>query len=529
MCSMNFLAKFFQEIVENNEEVAQEKNQPDFNKKLLFITGRAGTGKSTLLRKLCADSGKNFVVLAPTGIAAVNVLGETIHSFFRFKPGITYEEAESYGMHNQQEIYERLEVLIIDEISMVRADLLDSVDIFLRRARKNDEPFGGVQVVLFGDLYQLEPIVTSEERDIIYSRYKSPYFFSSHVFKQLLSAQDQSIEFIELTKVYRQKDKEFIHLLDKIRKKKITDEELNVINGQYEEFLSDTKEGFIYLTTTNAGAERINLKNLSLLPTKEYHLIGEVEGNFPDKNLPTAFDLVLKVGARIILLTNDQDKQWYNGTLATVTGVFEDRIMIRLDDGKQHMLTPFTWSYYKYTYDKKKKKIIKQVVGTYTQFPLKLAWAITIHKSQGQTFDTVVIWLEGRAFSKGQVYVALSRCKTLDGIALNRPIQHFDILVDDVVRKFLIAIRKYISNYKLPHEDKLKLLADSIKKGSSLIIHYLDIDEDLLEHHVLPRSVQIVSEKEYVVCTDVFGKKEMILLVENIMLIKSKKQISSLS
>lgn len=521
---MNFLAKFFHDaILQSHGEIIHQKNEPDLEKKLLFITGRAGTGKSTLLRKLCDETDKNYVVLAPTGIAAVNVKGETIHSFFRFKPGITYEEAESYGMHNQNEIYERLELLIIDEVSMVRADLLDCVDIFLRRTRRNEEPFGGVQIVLFGDLYQLEPIVTAEEKDLVYSHYRSAYFFSSFVFQKLMKEEQQSVEFIELTKVYRQKDKEFIDLLDKIRKKKISDEELNVINNQYDDYVSDTKEGYIYLTGTNVGAERINLKNLSLLPSKEYHLLGKIEGQFPEKYLPTPMDLVVKTGARIILLTNDQEKRWYNGSLATITGVFDDRIMIQLDDGKQHFLTPFVWGYYKYRFDTHKKRIVKEITGTYTQFPLKLAWAITIHKSQGQTFDKVVIWLEGRAFSKGQVYVALSRCKTLDGIVLNRPIQHFDILVDDIVRKFLISIRKYVSKFKLPHEHKLKVLKESIDQTKPLIVYYLDVDEDLIEYSIIPRSIQIVEEQQYVICFNIPEDREVLLLVENIMKISNPR------
>jgi energy-coupling factor transporter ATP-binding protein EcfA2 len=351
-------------------------------KRFLLVLGRAGTGKSTLLRKLAKHSRKNIAIVAPTGIAAVNVGGETIHSFFKFKPGIMFEEASKNGQNTQNVMYEKLDLLIIDEISMVRADLLDSIDVFLRHARKKNEPFGGVQVVCFGDMYQLEPVVSNDEKDMLYIQYDSPYFFSSRVFNELLFFPSQLIEFVELTKVYRQTDEEFISLLDKIRKKKADEYDLYKINERFAEYVSDTMEGHIYLTTRNDSAARINTKNLELIPEPEYSYLGTTEGDFPDKLLPTDWDLKLKLGARVMLINNDTDKRWINGTLGYVSKLENDAVFVKLDNGNEHAVTRYTWSYYKYVYDKSQDKVIKQLIGSYTQFPLKLAWAITIHKSQ---------------------------------------------------------------------------------------------------------------------------------------------------
>jgi hypothetical protein len=399
--------------VKFSSDISNVMEEVEGTNKLLLVLGRAGTGKSTLLRQLCNDTKKNYAIVAPTGIAAVNVGGQTIHSFFGFKMGVIYEEARRNGEKSINELYKKLELLVIDEISMVRADLLDCVDIFLRKARRVDAPFGGVQVVMFGDLYQLEPIVTKEEKDILFSNYISPFFFSSFVFNEMLNYPRQIIEYIELDKVFRQKDKDFIDLLDKIRKKEVEEYDLYQINKQYQDFVSETNDEYIYLTTRNDSADRINSVNLALIPEEEHVFTGILEGKFPDKAVPSPLEVKLKVGARVMLVNNDADRRWINGTLGVVSKIDPNTVFVKLDNGIEHAVTPHTWSYHKYHYDKQNQKITKELIGSYTQFPIKLAWAITIHKSQGQTFDKAIIWLEGRAFARGQVYVALSRCRTL--------------------------------------------------------------------------------------------------------------------
>jgi hypothetical protein len=362
--------------------------------------------------------------------------------------GVIYEEARRNGEKSINELYKKLELLVIDEISMVRADLLDCVDIFLRKARRVDAPFGGVQVVMFGDLYQLEPIVTKEEKDILFSNYISPFFFSSFVFNEMLNYPRQIIEYIELDKVFRQKDKDFIDLLDKIRKKEVEEYDLYQINKQYQDFVSETNDEYIYLTTRNDSADRINSVNLALIPEEEHVFTGILEGKFPDKAVPSPLEVKLKVGARVMLVNNDADRRWINGTLGVVSKIDPNTVFVKLDNGIEHAVTPHTWSYHKYHYDKQKQKITKELIGSYTQFPIKLAWAITIHKSQGQTFDKAIIWLEGRAFARGQVYVALSRCRTLEGIILSREIQEWDIIEHDQVKEFMGKIEEYIGRWR---------------------------------------------------------------------------------
>lgn len=437
--------------------------------KLLLVLGRAGTGKSTLLRKLCDETKKKYVVVAPTGIAAVNVGGQTIHSFFKFKPGVIYEEAKKYGERSTNDMYKKLELLVIDEISMVRADLLDCVDIFLKKARRNDAPFGGVQVVMFGDLYQLEPIVSKDEKEMLFSRYDSAYFFSSWVFNEMFLYPKQLIEYVELKHVFRQKDIEFINLLDKIRKKEVEEYDLYKINKQYQEVVPETNDEYIYLTTRNDSADRINVTNLNIIPEDEHTFTGILEGNFPEKVVPTPIEVKLKVGARVMLLNNDVDKRWFNGTLGAVTKIEKEAVFIKLDNGPEYAVTQHVWSYYKYTYDKEKQKIRKDIIGSYTQFPIKLAWAITIHKSQGQTFDKAIIWLEGRTFARGQLYVALSRCRTLEGIILSREIQEWDIIEHEQVKVFMKKIEEYINRWGVDGKGNDEIIAQQLIRNQTLV------------------------------------------------------------
>jgi ATP-dependent exoDNAse (exonuclease V) alpha subunit len=461
--------------------------------RVLFVTGRAGTGKSTLLRYLTSQTRRNFVVLAPTGAAAVDVGGQTIHSFFKFKPGITAEDAYRMGMRNEEPIYKRLEVMVIDEISMVRADLLDCIDAFLQAARKKDEPFGGVQAVFFGDLYQLEPVVTRDEANAIGMQYESPYFFSSEVFSQLLrSTREQAIELLELTTMYRQIDPEFVGVLDRIRRDQLQEGDLDYINCQVDEYLDFARDGYVYLTDTNSLAQRINNENLAGINREPWTFTGKLSGHFNDKNLPTEMDLTLKVGARIMMLNNDPFKRWVNGTLGHLTHIEDDKVAVLLDDGREHTVERYIWGNHKFFFDDHTKSIKKQEVGSFEQFPLRLAWAITIHKSQGKTFDSVVIMLQNRAFAHGQTYVALSRCRTREGIILNRPVMPHDIISDVRVKKFMVSMKRYVMRWRRPVEDILSLVLKIERKSGNALLRLLEDDES--ERTISLADVGIVKE-----------------------------------
>lgn len=432
------------------DQVVQSQRQ------LLFVTGRAGTGKSTLLRHLVAHAQKNTVVLAPTGAAAVEIGGQTIHSFFGFKPGITVDQAYSMGRRRKREaIFRKLMVLVIDEVSMVRADLLDCVDVFLQASRGSDEPFGGVQIVLFGDLYQLEPVVTKDEITAIQHRYETPYFFSSDAFQRLLrDPQRQHLEFIELETIYRQTDQAFIAVLDEIRRNAVTSETLSFLNRCVDEYLDDSRTDTVYLTATNSSAQRINLGNLSRLGGQEYRYTGTTSGSFQTRNYPAPVELELRAGARVMLTNNDPYRRWVNGTLGTVTDLYEEQIEVELDTGESYAIERVTWGSYKFFFDPETNQIEKKEIGSYEQFPLQLAWAMTIHKSQGKTFDRIVLLLPGRMFAFGQLYVALSRARSVDGIALNREIHPGDVLSDARVSRFLAQLQWHIADWKYPREQR---------------------------------------------------------------------------
>lgn len=454
------------------------------NKKVLLITGRAGTGKSTLLRKLVTESRRNLVVLAPTGAAAVEVNGQTIHSFFRFKPGITMDEAWKQGEREKNKLYKKLEVLVIDEISMVRADLLDCIDVFLQAARKSDEPFGGVQVVLFGDPYQLEPVVTREEKTALDLRYKSPYFFHSDVFRTMMNRVENAyIDYLELQTIYRQSDQEFIGVLDHIRKNTIQQEHLDYLNQQVDEFLEVDREGFVYLTTTNDMANRINRMNMEKLSGEPQIYSGTVLGDFKTRTLPVDMDVELKAGARIMMVNNDPYRRWVNGSLGYILELEEDRIVVQLDDGKEYAIDRVTWSNYKFFYDNDLNRIVQKEIGSYEQYPVRLAWAMTIHKSQGKTFDNVAILLQGRAFAYGQLYVALSRARTKEGIRINRDLQEFDVLSDKRVAQFMTRIKIYRARQQYPIERIVSIIEKSEQDRVKILLRYcnsIDVTNEVI-------------------------------------------------
>lgn len=412
-----------------NAEFKSAFDLMEYTKECLFITGKAGTGKSTLLKHFKAHTGKKIIVLAPTGVAAVNVGGQTIHSFFKLPPRIV--QKDDIKRLRDRRLIENLDMLIIDEVSMVRADLMDGIDYALRLNRgRMRTPFGGVQMVFFGDLFQLSPVVEDEAKELLKERYPSPYFFSAKVFN------DCHIRAIELSTIYRQKDDSFMELLNRVRNKEYNEEDLDKLNERvHRGSITSGKDSTVILTTTNKLANAINQERLSGLPGKEIVFEASSTGKFESSAYPTDESLRLKKGAQVILLKNDPDKQWVNGTLAKVIALSKDSIVVDID-GNACDIPVAKWQKIEYSYNEEEDKIEDEVVGEFAQYPIKLAWAITIHKSQGQTFDKVIIDLGNGAFTHGQLYVALSRCTCLDGIRLKRPVTPGDIIFDRRIYDF---------------------------------------------------------------------------------------------
>jgi ATP-dependent exoDNAse (exonuclease V) alpha subunit len=405
----------------------------------LFITGKAGTGKSTLLQLYRNTTRKNVVVLAPTGVAALNVRGQTIHSFFGFPPNM-FPRKEIMKRRDRR-LYRKIDVLIIDEISMVRADLIDHMDYFLRLNREINEPFGGVQVVFFGDLFQLPPVVASDfERSFFEVQYPSPYFFSAQLFQEGFA-----MEMLELRKVYRQDNRHFLRLLDAVRQNHADQDDLEELN---ERFLPafESQDFYITLTARNATADGINQKQLAKIDAFPKVYGAKLTGEFNPQIAPTDLALKLKEEAQVMLIKNDLDRRYVNGTIGKIVRLEEEKITIRIEDhqgnSQEIQIEPATWETVRYRYKSDNSEEIEtEITGTFTQFPLKLAWAVTIHKAQGKTFDRVIIDLGGGAFEHGQTYVALSRCRTLDGIVLRQRIHLQDILTDQRIVDFYQAIK----------------------------------------------------------------------------------------
>lgn len=425
--------------IDFNKQFAEAYDLLENSRRNLFITGRAGTGKSTLLKYFREHTSKNVVVLAPTGVAAVHVRGQTIHSFFHFKPNVTPQTvSELRVIKSQKKLYQNLETLIIDEISMARADVMDCMDIFLRlHGPHKNEPFGGVQMIFIGDLYQLPPVVNSQEQEIFREIYASPYFFDAKVFERT------EMEFIDLEKIYRQEEDEFIQILNAIRENALTPEQMRTLNHRYHPGGVPGPDGFyVYLATTNAIAEKINQDQLRKTPGRVFHYQGRIDGEFEKRSLPTQEYLDLKLGAQVMLLNNDALGRWNNGSIGKVQAVAEDLtstdiIGVELEGGRKVEVTPFTWEAFHFHYNPHSEAIESRSMGSFLQYPLKLAWAVTIHKSQGKTFSKVIVDLGAGAFAHGQTYVALSRCTRLDGLILKRPIQRQDIMLDPRVTRFM--------------------------------------------------------------------------------------------
>jgi len=460
----------------------------------IFLTGKAGTGKTTFLRGLAENPTKRLVILAPTGVAAINAGGQTIHSFFQleFGPQIPEDSIDRSDMSQRDpadaikrasalqyqkmsavklKIIRSLELLVIDEISMVRADLLDAVDAVLRRVRRNDKPFGGVQLLMIGDIHQLAPVAKEEEWALLRDYYKSVYFFDSHVLAKTPYC------CIELDHIYRQEDRQFIDILNKVRNNRLDTESLNVLNSHFNpDFEPDDEDGYITLMTHNRQVDEINESKLKALKTKLLKFEAKVFGNFPETSYPTKSELELKIGAQVMFVKNDPspEKQYFNGKIGRIVSYDkEDGLEVRCGD-ELIEVTPVTWSNFEYNINENTKEIEEKEVGSFTQIPLKLAWAITIHKSQGLTFDKLILDAS-LAFAHGQVYVALSRCTSLEGLVLKAKLSQSGLFNDLTINQFVTDLPS-----REPNEEQFEYNRKLYESQMLFeLIDFHDIESDL--------------------------------------------------
>ncbi|AFM06324.1 PIF1 helicase [Bernardetia litoralis DSM 6794] len=443
-------------IVDNiklDEENLEFNNALDIikhTKRTVYLTGKAGTGKTTFLKYLKTTTHKNMVIVAPTGVAAINAGGQTIHSFFQIKPSLfvpddkRLRKSANMGDTDQstifdhfkyseekQKIIDALEILVIDEVSMVRCDLLDVIDKLLRVFRKKEVvPFGGVQVILIGDTFQLPPILKDEEKEILMPHYESEFFFSSKVIQKTQPV------YIELKKIYRQKDQRFVNLLNKIRNSNLTHDQVKSLNTKYDpNFDFEKHKNCIMLCTHNEKVREINNEKLSRLMASTQNFEADLDGEFPERNFPTEKNLELKINAQVMFIKNDKDKKYHNGKIGKIVRIEDEKIIVEDEFKKQIEVEQQVWKNIKYKWNDEKDEIESEDLGSFTQYPLKLAWAITVHKSQGLTFDKIIADL-GKAFAAGQVYVALSRCTSFEGLILASPIPHNAIKTDKRVVEF---------------------------------------------------------------------------------------------
>ena len=445
----------------NNTEFQNAYNLIKGTNSSFFLTGKARTGKSTFLKYVVDNfKGKEYIVVAPTGIAAVNIGGMTIYSFFQFPLRPLLPEDEYIKINkfkNDSEKYKlisSMDTLFIDEISMVRADIIDGIDYSLRvNGGDPNLPFGGKQIIFIGDIFQLEPVTLKDsgEREIINEIYGSSYFYNAKVFEKV------KLVTIELKKVYRQNETEFIKLLDKIRINEITQNDIDIINSRViQNIILNNKEFVITLTTRNDIANKANIIKLSELKTIPFTYNAEISDEFDEYKFPTEENLILKEGAQVIFIKNDTEKRWINGTIAQVHEFSESSIKVKLKDGSIYSVEKREWENIRYQYDRQKNKIEQEIIGTFIQYPLKLAWAITIHKSQGLTFESVVIDFGDGTFASGQAYVALSRATTFEGLYLKRKLRANDIIID----KEIIEFAKTFNNYDV--------IIDNVSKGVNI-------------------------------------------------------------
>lgn len=408
----------------------------------LFLTGKAGTGKTTFLREVVRYTKKKCIVLAPTGIAAVNAGAMTIHSFFQFGlgpfvQGVIEPKSDFRINKSKLELIRHLQLLIIDEVSMVRADLMDHIDVELRRIRRNSKPFGGVQLLMIGDLQQLPPIAHGGEDELLRQYYKTLYFFSSAALKSM------KYNCIELKNVYRQTDRHFIDILNHARNCTLTSQDISDLNARYiPGFSPKPEDGYIRLMTHNRQVDYVNATEMEKLDSKPYTFVAAVTGTFPEESYPTANSLTLKKGAQVMFIKNDPDRRFINGTLGEVKSIDKNSIAVRLaESGTVIDVEPMEWQNIRYQFDEESKEISSKQIGRFKQYPLKAAWAITVHKSQGLTFDKAIIDVHA-AFSPGQAYVALSRCRTLDGLVLSSPVSASVFMKDNAVDAYMNYISR---------------------------------------------------------------------------------------
>jgi len=427
---------------ETNRDLALAEGYVEQTGHHVFLTGKAGTGKTTFLKKLQGSSSKRMITTAPTGVAALNAGGVTLHSFFQLPFGPFVPGSEAFERDQQRRfriskekknIIQSLDLLVIDEISMVRADLLDAVDAALRRHRRSMQPFGGVQLLMIGDLHQLSPVAKPDEWELLQEYYHSVYFFSSHAL-----AQTQFIS-IELGHIYRQSDDSFIQILNQVRDNRLDPEAVQKLNTRYcPDFVPDTEQGYITLTSHNRKAQNINQHRLEELPGREYSFSAKISGDFPEHIYPTASSLLLKKGAQVMFVRNDPnpEKRFYNGKIGRITAISPENIQVQCPGEPEPVaVEPLTWENIKYSINPENKEIQEEVAGSFTQYPLKLAWAITIHKSQGLTFDRAIIDVQN-VFTHGQVYVALSRCRNMEGMVLSSPLASRGMGPDEAILSF---------------------------------------------------------------------------------------------
>ncbi|RQD79245.1 helix-turn-helix domain-containing protein [Desulfonatronospira sp. MSAO_Bac3] len=456
----------------------------------VFLTGKAGTGKTTFLKKLQETSSKRMITTAPTGVAALNAGGVTLHSFFQLPFGPFVPGSEAFERDQQRRfrisrekknIIQSLDLLVIDEISMVRADLLDAVDAALRRHRRSDKPFGGVQLLMIGDLHQLSPVARSHEWELLQGCYNSVYFFDSHALSRTRFIS------IELEHIYRQSDDSFIRILNQVRDNRLEPESIQALNTRYDpDFVPDTEQGYITLTSHNKKAENINKCRLEELPGQEYLFSAKISGDFPEQIYPTAASLVLKKGAQVMFVRNDPgpEKLYYNGKIGRITSISRDEIQVLCPGEPEPVkVEPLTWENIKYTINEDTREIQEEVAGSFTQHPLKPAWAITIHKSQGLTFERAIIDVQN-VFTHGQVYVALSRCKTMEGMVLGSPLAARGVGMDEAILGFDREIRQnppgkeHLDQARVAYQQQLLLECFDMGRLESRLQYLLSLFKD---------------------------------------------------
>ncbi len=465
-----------------NKELELAKKYVEYTNTNIFLTGKAGTGKTTFLKNLRENSSKQMVVVAPTGVAAINAGGVTIHSFFQVSFGPFLEGSEKDKdtkfriSKSKKEVIKRMELLVIDEISMVRADLLDAIDYRLRQFKQRHIPFGGVQLLMIGDLQQLPPVCKDEEWNLLQFKYSTPYFFSS------IALQKSNFITINLQQVFRQKDEEFIKILNKIRNNQIDEKLINSLNERNNvDYDPEIDDSYVILCTHNYQANRINENRLSQIDNPTYKFKADVKGDFPESSYPNEFELELKLEAQVMFIKNDvgapEDRQYYNGKIGKIVGIDEDIILVRSkEDTEDIVVKKYIWNNYYYRLNNQTNEIEEEVIGTFEQYPIKLAWAITIHKSQGLTFEKVIID-SNRAFAPGQVYVALSRCKSLEGIILTSPFEPYSIKKDPKIDEFDVMQEENQPTEESLEMDKLLFLEENLVDLFSFTTLKWKIDE----------------------------------------------------